>query len=134
MPIDRKQYHPKWSLITRLIRARAGNSCEGCGVKNDTLVERGKGKEKGTFRYATGCEIINYHNLRLEGKKYWDSLKELGLTRISLSVAHLDRNRENNRFTNFKCLCQCCHLNYDRAYNNWLKEYGKNESTLSIFN
>ncbi len=35
MPINYKDYHPKWSLISRLIRfIRAGNKCEECGAKN----------------------------------------------------------------------------------------------------
>jgi hypothetical protein len=35
MPIDYKEYHPKWSLISRLIRFfRAKNCCEWCGAKN----------------------------------------------------------------------------------------------------
>lgn len=35
MPIDYSEYHPKWSLISRLIRfKRAGNKCENCGVEN----------------------------------------------------------------------------------------------------
>lgn len=34
MPIDYKQYHPKWSLIRRLILKRADNRCEWCGIEN----------------------------------------------------------------------------------------------------
>lgn len=35
MPVDYKKYHPKWSLISRLIRfLRAGNKCEECGAVN----------------------------------------------------------------------------------------------------
>lgn len=35
MPLNYKNYHPKWRLISRLIRfRRAGNKCEWCGVKN----------------------------------------------------------------------------------------------------
>ena len=35
MPIDYSQYHPKWSLISRLIRFhRANNKCEWCGAEN----------------------------------------------------------------------------------------------------
>ena len=35
MPIDYKEYHPKWSLISRLIRFhRAKNHCEWCGAEN----------------------------------------------------------------------------------------------------
>lgn len=35
MPCDYKQYHPKWKLISKLIRInRAGNQCEWCGAFN----------------------------------------------------------------------------------------------------
>lgn len=35
MPIDYSEYHPKWTLISRLIRfVRAGNKCEWCGAEN----------------------------------------------------------------------------------------------------
>ena len=35
MPINYKEYHPKWSLISRLIRfKRAKNKCEWCGAEN----------------------------------------------------------------------------------------------------
>ncbi|PQA59145.1 hypothetical protein C5O19_05680 [Siphonobacter curvatus] len=133
MPFEPEKYHRKWTLITRLVRKRAGNCCEICGVKNDRFVVRGKGRQKGTYRDATGCEILQYQLLRLEGLGYWKAVKKVGMVRVVLTVSHLDRNRQNNRFHNLKAMCQYCHLNYDRAVNNWLKNYGKNESTLSIF-
>lgn len=35
MPIDYKNYHPKWSLIVYLIKfKRAQNRCEWCGIHN----------------------------------------------------------------------------------------------------
>lgn len=35
MPIDYSEYHPKWKLISRLIRfKRANNCCELCGAEN----------------------------------------------------------------------------------------------------
>jgi hypothetical protein len=35
MPIDYSEYHPKWSLISRLIRfKRAENKCEWCNAEN----------------------------------------------------------------------------------------------------
>lgn len=35
MPINYKEYHPKWKLISRLIRfKRADNKCEFCGAEN----------------------------------------------------------------------------------------------------
>ena len=35
MPINYSEYHPKWKLISRLIRfKRAKSKCEWCGAKN----------------------------------------------------------------------------------------------------
>lgn len=35
MPINYKEYHPKWKLISKLIRfRRAQNKCEFCGAEN----------------------------------------------------------------------------------------------------
>jgi hypothetical protein len=35
MPIDYKEYHPKWRLISKLIRfTRAKNKCEWCDAEN----------------------------------------------------------------------------------------------------
>lgn len=35
MPIDYREYHPKWTLISRLIRfTRAKNKCEKCNAEN----------------------------------------------------------------------------------------------------
>ena len=42
MPIDYKKYPPNWaSEIVPRIRARAGNCCEWCGVKNKTVKSNG---------------------------------------------------------------------------------------------
>ncbi|SHF96869.1 hypothetical protein SAMN05444008_11535 [Cnuella takakiae] len=88
MPIDYKNYHPKWSLISRMIRVyRAHNRCEWCGARN------------GHPHPGTGSRVI-------------------------LTVAHIDRNRENNRFWNLAALCQRCHLNHDRAVHIANRKYG----------
>jgi hypothetical protein len=35
MPINYKEYHPKWKLISKLVRVnRAANKCEWCGAEN----------------------------------------------------------------------------------------------------
>lgn len=37
MPIDRRRYHRRWSLISRLVRyRRALNRCEHCGARGGT--------------------------------------------------------------------------------------------------
>ena len=89
MPIDYKNYHPKWSLISRLIRfIRAGNKCEWCGAAN--------------------------------GEPHPDTK-----TKVILTVAHLDRDRRHNQFSNLAALCQRCHLNHDRCQQIFSKKYGR---------
>ena len=39
------------------------------------------------------------------------------LVKIVLTVAHLDHDTTHNTDDNLACLCQRCHLNYDRAHN-----------------
>lgn len=39
MPVDYGQYHPKWKLISHLIRfRRAGGRCERCGVAHGSVI------------------------------------------------------------------------------------------------
>jgi 5-methylcytosine-specific restriction endonuclease McrA len=89
MPIDYRQYHPKWSLISRLIRfRRAGNKCEWCGAEN-------------------------YQPHPVTG------------SRVVLTVAHIDRNKDNNRFDNLAALCQRCHLRHDLPQHVENRKYGR---------
>lgn len=99
MPIDYKQYHPKWSLISKLIRThRAKDRCEWCGAANHWP------------HPDTGSVVV-------------------------LTVAHIDRDRSNNRFGNLAALCQKCHLNHDRNQHIENRKYGKNwkDDQLALF-
>jgi len=88
MPINYKEYHPKWSLISRLIRLRrAKNKCEWCPAEN------------GQPHPVTGSKVV-------------------------LTVAHIDHDKTNNRFTNLAALCQRCHLNHDRHQHAYNRKYG----------
>jgi 5-methylcytosine-specific restriction endonuclease McrA len=90
MPIDYKQYHPKWSLISKLIRVnRAGGKCEWCGA-------------------------INYEPHPITGSK------------VILTVAHVDRDKNNNQFDNLAALCQRCHLRHDAKQHADNRRYGRN--------
>lgn len=80
MPIDYKQYHPRWKAISRFIRFyRARNRCEWCGAENYKP------------NPVTGSKVV-------------------------LTVAHIDQDKNNNSFFNLAALCQLCHLNHDRAH------------------
>jgi hypothetical protein len=101
MPVDYKEYHPKWSLISRLIRfKRADNKCEWCGVVNHSYVDKDTRET---------C-------LPDEGNT----------TYIVLTVAHIDRDKSNNRFDNLAALCQKCHLNHDKDQHAQNRKYGRN--------
>lgn len=96
MPINYKNYHPKWKLISKLIRfKRANNKCEWCGAENKQP------------HPITGSKVV-------------------------LTVAHIDRNRNNNRFHNLAALCQRCHLNHDREQNISNKKYGKSHKEVNM--
>lgn len=95
MPIDYSEYHPKWSLIVRLIRKRSGNKCEGSPKYPD-------------------CRAENYKPHPQTGSK------------VVLTTAHMDHNKDNNKFSNLKHLCQRCHLMHDLPQHINNKKYGRN--------
>jgi hypothetical protein len=94
MPINYKRYHPKWTLIVRLIRKRSGNRCEGSPAYPACRAENGKPHP------VTGSKVV-------------------------CTTAHMDHNRENNRFWNLKHLCQRCHLHHDRKQHAFNRKYGR---------
>jgi hypothetical protein len=125
MPINYKEYHPKWSLISRLIRfKRAKNRCEKCGVANGLVIKR---IGLGVWRDPNKGEwnLLQDYLYRLKFS-YKDSVKKAGLTIIVLTVAHLDHDKTNNRFWNLSALCQSCHLHHDKAHHAANRKYGRN--------
>lgn len=134
MPIDYKEYHPKWSLISRLIRLyRAKNRCEWCGALNKSLVKR----TRKTFRYLSPAEIdMVFARVRNKNTTPTESLKHHGFTKVVLTVAHLDHDKTNNRFNNLAALCQCCHLKHDLPHHIRNRKYGRhhkrNQLTINL--
>lgn len=125
MPIDYKEYHPKWSLISYLIRfVRAGHCCEECGVRNFSPVrvnKRTKEREihPGVFMTFMDARRFCRHVNRFhaDGMGNWNP--------VVLTVAHLDHNKQNNRFWNLRAWCQRCHLGYDRNIHINNRKYGR---------
>lgn len=116
MPIDYKEYHPKWKLISKLIRhRRACNKCEWCGAPNGKLIYRDK---KGNWKlWPEGMES---EAMSLDGYKS---------TKVILTVAHIDHNKANNRFVNLAALCQRCHLKHDIKHHVANRKYGRNHKS-----
>ncbi len=55
----------------------------------------------------------------------WKRLKFHGLTKIILTVAHLDRDSQNNDRKNLAALCQRCHLRHDIYQHISNRKYGR---------
>lgn len=102
MPCDYKNYHPKWKTKIRPdILERDGNCCKFCGVKNHSIIHR-FGKRSNEWAYWPEG---------MEGEAWWvDGLKG---TKVILTIAHLDHNKQNNDYDNLAALCQKCHLGID---------------------
>lgn len=123
MSINYKEYHPKWSLISRLVRfKRAKNKCEWCEIQNGAIVQREKG---GGFRIPCQTDWDMIHS-RARGSNMTESLKYHGFSKIILTVAHIDHDKNKNRFSNLAALCQKCHLKHDLPHHIMNRKYGRN--------
>lgn len=124
MPINYKEYHPKWSLISRLIRfRRAKNRCEWCGAPNGGVIRWNK---NGTFRTPNEVEWDMINAKLRGGHSFIQAIKHIGFTKVVLTVAHLDHNKNNNRFGNLAALCQREHLGHDLQHHIANRKYGRN--------
>lgn len=122
MPVDYQQYHPKWTLIRRLVFKRAGDRCENCFLSNYSVINR---KEKNRRISAIEWDMI-HSAIRYSGHSMTTALKKFGFTKIVLTIAHIDQDVNNNHFTNLRALCQKCHLKHDRKQHQENRRYGKN--------
>ena len=85
-PDQRSRYPADWDTISRRIRARAGNCCEGApGIYPE-------------------CRAANEQPHPVTG------------SRVVLTVAHLNHIPEDVSDGNLRALCQRCHLTYDAKH------------------
>lgn len=116
MPCDYSKYPKNWKTEIRpTILERAGNRCEQCGVENHILILRGFWAGLEVYQDEDGW-IFNAKNSDKIGGDYLGEVDTSGkrkLTKIVLTVAHLDHDTQNNDLENLKALCQKCHLNHD---------------------
>jgi ssDNA-binding Zn-finger/Zn-ribbon topoisomerase 1 len=122
MPIDKSKYPANWDSISLNVRTEANWKCERCGIANKTIIQR---KEKGGWveiLIVKNAEGFNESTAEMKVGK----LKMLGLTKIVLTVAHLDQDTTNNERSNLAALCQKCHLNHDVKQHAASRMYGRN--------
>ncbi len=103
MPIDYSKYHPQWkSHIRPKILSRAKFRCEQCSREHLKYYLK---NDKESF----GALDLNYLT--------WCAERSIPVTKIVLTIAHLNHDVTDNREENLKALCQRCHLNHDRPHN-----------------
>ncbi len=97
-PQNKKLYPNNWDEIRERIKKRAGNKCEGCGVKNHAIGYR---DEDGKFN-----STATWGNYPVQFK----------IIKIVCTTAHLDHDPRNCDDDNLKFWCQKCHNSYDAPH------------------
>ena len=97
-PENRARYPKNWRQIRAAILERAENRCEECGVPNGVYRNRESD--------AWTRNEMQAETWAMDGDR---------VTRIVLTIAHLDHQPENCDPANLKALCQRCHLRYDQG-------------------
>ncbi|MDG4594200.1 MAG: hypothetical protein P9F75_00650 [Candidatus Contendobacter sp.] len=95
-PENKARYPRDWKQIRAAILERAKNACEQCGITNRIW------RNNRTNAWTQRKDIAD------RWEKTGDSV-----TRIVLTIAHLDHTPENCDPANLRALCQRCHLAYD---------------------
>jgi 5-methylcytosine-specific restriction endonuclease McrA len=109
-PENRTKYPANWKQIRARILARAGNRCEQCRAVNHQVVVRHTDCYLDADGYVwdsvTGAPRGMSRDSEFPGQR---------LTRIVLTIAHLDGALVDHSDANLAALCQRCHLALDRA-------------------
>lgn len=114
-PENKALYGPCWSMVSQEVREMAHQRCQNCGVKNGSVVVRGRAgtRHEGYFLTQSGGLYCDDGG-GLQG--YMDFMDFCGRdksTKIVLTVAHLDHDPRNLDLNNLRAWCQACHLRYD---------------------
>ena len=143
MPIDYKEYPPNWKEIRERILLRADNCCEWCGLANKAQGYRIMIQDmKGKWVWLEGVLV---HNKQFFKEKYYRKQELLDKsfayfvqmfkiverkTKIVLTIAHLDHDKENWEVTDERlaALCQLCHLMYDVKHKQEKRKKKRKES------
>ena len=124
MPIrpERKHLYPaNWKTeIVPMIRARSGDCCEVCGVRNEAWVARSKDRKQwayldaGKIPFGAQCydDVSGHETIGDVQDIVWQN----NAIRIILTVAHLNHLENDNRPENFAHLCQLHHNRHDAKH------------------
>lgn len=113
MPCDYSKYPSNWREIRAQILERADNRCEfeGCGLPNHCYILR---REDGQHWPPNGWppDIVSDAHAEEWIPDDFEHIEKL--TRVVLTIMHLDHDTTNNDPSNLKSACQYHHLHHDR--------------------
>jgi 5-methylcytosine-specific restriction endonuclease McrA len=110
-PENRDRYPKDWPAISLRIRERAGQKCEWCKAPNGELIDRSRDGESYMLMGGEVHSAVDGEYLGMCRGSEWPSCGRL--TKVVLTVAHLDHTPENCADDNLAALCQRCHNRYD---------------------
>ena len=118
MPILYKNYPKNWKTEIRpAVLERDSHCCKFCKVPNKIWVCRGKWNGVEVWQNDDG-QMYNATNGEYVGDTYvgevWVEGKRKTLTKIVLTIMHLDHDTTNNDYSNLAAGCQRCHLTHDK--------------------
>ena len=97
MPCNYKEYPENWKWLSKQIISDAGNRCELCYAPNHELIVR---KKDSGYPWQLAENVG-------DGGDYPK------LTKVILTVHHIDSDKNNSKKQNLIALCQRCHLRLD---------------------
>lgn len=105
MPIKYSEYPSDWKQIRQRILERENHCCKFCMVPNYAIIYRPVKKSKEWLPMPEGSEA----DVLVEFEPH------IKFTKIVLTIAHLDHDKENHQVEDDRlaALCQRCHLLYD---------------------
>ena len=106
-PENAARYPKDWPQTRDRILARAGNKCEGSPLFPNCRASNG------WFRNNTTEELVPPDSGVIEAWAFADGDK---VTRIVLTIGHLNHTPEDCADENLRAWCQRCHLNYDAKH------------------
>lgn len=105
-PENRARYPANWKEIRYRILQRANHACEGSPDFLDCRRPNGMYLNRRTGEITDDLVTVDD----------WTLFDEAPVTRIVLTIAHLDHVPEHCDDDNLRAWCQRCHLHYDRHH------------------
>lgn len=102
-PENAKRYPKDWKRIRAAVLERSGNCCEGSPAYPDCRIPNGWHRNNTTGE-TTGDAWAT---------EAWSACDGNSVTRIVLTIGHLDHTPEHCELDNLRAWCQRCHLTYD---------------------